>query len=135
MNPNDIRAMLLEEHRLLRGLLRTVHGLAERHVIGEPVADELGAALVELRRAFAAHNISEENALDPLLRRDPAWGAARVARMIEEHVAEHRIFRELLSGTVEQIAAAIADISEEIEAHMEAEERTFLSPRVLVEHA
>jgi hypothetical protein len=56
---------------------------------------------------------------------------AALPRMREEHVAEHAAFWELLSGTPDDIAARIDDLVEEIDAHMLAEERTFLSPVTL----
>ena len=52
--------------------------------------------------------------------------------MLEEHVAEHAAFRELLVGTAEDVAARMDDLVDELDAHMAAEERTFLNAAVLV---
>jgi hypothetical protein len=58
-------------------------------------------------------------------------GSLLVDRMLEEHVAEHAAFWEILSGTRGEIADPIDDLADEIDAHMLAEERTFLSPVTL----
>lgn len=121
MDPTHARAQLLREHDRLRELIRAA--LAAEDV------DERRRALEELRLAFAAHNGSEEVLLVPVLAGDPAWGPARIARMMEEHVAEHAAMRALMAG--EEATDHLAEIAEELDAHMAAEERTFLSAHVL----
>ena len=66
-----------------------------------------------------------------LLHGPAAWGSLMVDRMLEEHVAEHAAFWELLSGTQAEVAERIGELAEELDAHMAAEERTFLSPVTL----
>jgi hypothetical protein len=51
--------------------------------------------------------------------------------MFEEHAAEHASFREAMTGSALAIAARMAELAEDVDAHMAAEERTFLSPGVL----
>jgi iron-sulfur cluster repair protein YtfE (RIC family) len=130
MKPSEARAQLLAQHARIRALLEGA-GTAARQVLAgaggvdfRRIADELRAALVE-------HNLAEEAVLEPILRAGDAWGPVRVSRMIEEHAGEHAAFREALDGTDGEVAARMADLAEEIEAHMLAEERTFLSPSVL----
>jgi hypothetical protein len=77
------------------------------------------------------HNAFELSVLEPMLREADAWGPARVARMIEEHGAEHEALEELLAGTTEEVALRFDDFAELVDAHMAAEERTFLSTQVL----
>lgn len=131
MEPTQARTVLLEQHERLRRLLAEVQVVADRALAGETVVAELQQHLDELRSAFAEHNTSEEALLEPILRLDFAWGPARIARMLEEHGAEHASFREAMAGPVLEIAARMAELIEEIDAHMAAEERTFLSPSVL----
>ena len=88
-------------------------------------------ALVDLRGALLEHNVCEEAFLQPLLAAEPAAGAARVKRMMEEHVAEHAAFVGALEGDELEVARRIPDLIEELEAHMQAEERTFLNLAVL----
>jgi hypothetical protein len=66
-----------------------------------------------------------------LLQGPAAWSTQMVDRMLEEHVAEHAAFWELLSGTRDEVAERIGELAEELDAHMSAEERTFLSPLTL----
>jgi hypothetical protein len=66
-----------------------------------------------------------------LLQGPAAWGSLLIDRMLEEHVAEHAAFWELLSGTQAEVAERIGELAEELDAHMAAEERTFLSPVTL----
>jgi iron-sulfur cluster repair protein YtfE (RIC family) len=131
MEPTQARAVLLGQHDGLRRLLTQIQEVADRVLAGEGLVAELQQHLDELRAAFAEHNASEETLLEPILRLDFAWGPARIARMLEEHGAEHASFREALSRTALEIAARMSDLVEEIDAHMAAEERTFLSPSVL----
>jgi hypothetical protein len=51
--------------------------------------------------------------------------------MFEEHVAEHAAFWVLLSGTRAEVAARIEELADQLDAHMAAEERTFLAPATL----
>jgi iron-sulfur cluster repair protein YtfE (RIC family) len=133
MEPTQARAVLLAQHDRLRRLLAEIQVVADRVLVGEGVVAvaELQAHLDVLRTAFAEHNASEEALLEPILRLDFAWGPARIARMLEEHGAEHASFREAMSASALDIAARMAELVEDIEAHMAAEERTFLSPGVL----
>lgn len=131
MQPGDARTQLLREHERLRALMSEALALAARLPRGEAPLADLARALDELRHAFAEHNANEEALLEPILCGDPAWGPARIARMLEEHAAEHAVFRALLAGSDEEVADRLADFAEEVDAHMAAEERTFLSPAVL----
>ncbi len=131
MEPSQARAELLAQHDRLRQLFTEVQASADRLRAGETGPADFQRRLAELRREFAAHNESEERLLEPILRLDFAWGPARIARMLEEHGAEHTSFRDALAGPELEVAARFADLVEEIDAHIAAEERTFLSPGVL----
>jgi iron-sulfur cluster repair protein YtfE (RIC family) len=131
MDPGKARSQLLREHEVLRALLSEALAIAAQLRGLEPVHAALERAVDALRRAFARHNQSEEALLAPILRVDPAWGPARIARMLEEHSAEHGAFRAMLDGTSLEVAARLPDLADDLDAHMAAEERTFLSPGVL----
>lgn len=133
MNATEARTTLLAQHEQLRVLLETCTRLARLQRDGEPVTAELDQALAELRDEFAAHNRTETAVIAELLQGPAAWSVQMVDRMAEEHVAEHAAFWELLSGTREQVAERIGELAEELDAHMFAEERTFLSPMTLRE--
>lgn len=133
MNPHEARTTLLAQHEQLRLLLETCTRLARQQDDGEAVAVDLDQALAELRDAFADHNQMETSVIAELLQGPAAWGSQMVDRMLEEHVAEHAAFWELLSGTRAEVAERIEELAEELDAHMSAEERTFLSPMTLRE--
>ncbi len=131
MEPSQARALLLSQHDRLRQLFNEIQHVADRVLAGEGVAAELQEVLARLRVAFAEHNTSEEALLEPILRLDYAWGPPRIERMLEEHAAEHASFRLSMAGPDLEVAARMAELIEDIDAHMAAEERTFLSPGVL----
>jgi hypothetical protein len=128
--PKTARARLLEQHERLRDLLGAALALAGRHLSGDAVAVELSATLAELRAAFVAHNELETSLLEPMLLATGTWGPARLERMLEEHAGEHVAFTSFLTRPLDEVAPGMVDFVEEIEAHMAAEERTFLSAAV-----
>ena len=128
MEPTEARAILLRQHDDLRRILADVRAADAGPAASRAVLEERLAAL---RVVFAEHNATEERLLEPILRLDYAWGPPRVQRMLEEHAAEHTVFRALMATPALAIAGRLADLVEEIEAHMAAEERTFLSSAVL----
>lgn len=131
MQPTIARQTLLAQHERIRGHLAGCAALAQRIRNGEPVHAQLDAALDGLRRDFAEHNVTETAVLRPLLASSSAYGHLLIDRMLEEHVAEHAAFWVLLSGSGADLAERIYELAEELDAHMAAEERTFLSPMTL----
>jgi hypothetical protein len=125
------RQLLLAQHDLLREHVQTCTRLAKLYRAGECGARELDQGLEVLREAFAVHNEAETAAIRKLLHGPAAWGSLMIDRMLEEHLAEHAAFWELLSGTRVEVAARIDDLADELDAHMAAEERTFLAPATL----
>jgi len=131
MDAEAARKQLLAQHDQIRGHLKACSFWARRLLDGEPVQAELDAALVQLRQDFAEHNSTETYLVRPLLRDSPGWGTVLIDRMLEEHTAEHAAFWDLLGGAPRDVAARMDELIEELDAHMAAEERTFLSPLVL----
>jgi len=122
---------LLAQHENLRELLRDSLQLAEAMGEGTVAPERLASRLDELRGAFAEHNSLEASLLEPLISSGDAWAPARLARMIEEHGAEHLAFTAFFAQSLAGMAHGLVDFAEDVEAHMAAEERTFLSPSVL----
>jgi iron-sulfur cluster repair protein YtfE (RIC family) len=131
MMPSETRNLLLQQHARLRELFGIAEAAADRLLAHTTGAAELHDALVELRRALAAHTAAEEAVLEPLLRTADAWGPLRVDRMLEEHEAEHAALNAALEGEDHIVARRIAELAETLDAHMLAEERTILNPTVL----
>jgi len=131
MNAKEVRTQLLTQHELLRQELEDCIALARRARSGELVTRELDAALTQLRMDFSEHNEAETAIIRQLLQRSTAWETMLIDRMFEEHIGEHAVFWELLSGTRGEMIERIDELAEQLDAHMAAEERTFLSPATL----
>ena len=131
MDPNSIREILLAQHQLLRDDIARCRFLASRLCDGEFVQEEFDQAVEQLRTDFLKHNDTEAALIQPLLAQSPQWGALLVDRMLEEHVAEHGAFWDLISRAPTDVAQRIDELVEDLGAHMDAEERTFLSSVVL----
>lgn len=131
MNATEARAMLLTQHARLRVQLDVCTGLARLYRCGQGVGSQLDLELWRLRDELDQHNQTENTVVGGLLHGLAAWGSLLIDRMLEEHVAEHAVFWNFLSGTRAEVVEKIDDLAEEIDAHMAAEERTFLSPVTL----
>jgi hypothetical protein len=131
MDANLARTTLLTQHATIRTSLETCSGLAARFCNGEPVAEELEIAVHDLRRAIEVHNDTENALIRALLVRAARWGTKLIDRMLEEHLGEHDAMWALLTGCIDDVAPRIPELVEELDAHMAAEERTFLAPHVL----
>ena len=131
MNAEATRLRLLAQHDRLRAQLQTCTRLAKVYNLRQVGGSELDLALEILREEFAMHNEAESAVIRHLLRGPSAWSSLLIDRMLEEHVAEHATFWELLSGTRSEVADRIEDLADELDAHMAAEERTFLAPITL----
>jgi iron-sulfur cluster repair protein YtfE (RIC family) len=131
MNAEQTRRQLLAQHERLREHLETCTRLAKLFEIGQSSGADLDAALERLRAEFASHNEAETTVITKLIHGPSAWSTLMIDRMLEEHVAEHAAFWELLSGPRNEVVARIDELADELDAHMAAEERTFLAPVTL----
>lgn len=131
MSAENTRRLLLAQHEHLREHVQNCTRLATLYLVDGTVAPELDHALEVLREEFAVHNEAETAVIRRLLHGPSTWSVSLIDRMLEEHVAEHAAFWELLSGTRTEVAARIEDLADELDAHMAAEERTFLAPITL----
>lgn len=135
MNPGKARVRLLAQHEWLRAMLRQTRALARRLAADDPVTGAMAASMRELCEAYAHHNAYERSLLEPILRHADGPGPARVARMSEEHRAEHAALEELRAGADLEVALRFDDVADLLDAHLAAEERTFLSTQVLRDDA
>ena len=130
MNALGARTKLMSQHAEIRAQLERCTHLARSFRIGAATELELDAAISRLRLGFVDHNATETRLVGPLLREMSARGSLLIDRMLEEHLAEHAELWDKLSGTGREVASRIDDLAEELEAHMAAEERTFLGALV-----
>ena len=131
MDLESARTTLIAQHDKIRMHMSKCSELARQLRSGQTVDVELGVALAQLRSDFTKHNTTEADLIRPLLDDSPGWGTLLVDRMGEAHVAEHAALWEMLVGSTGEVAARMDDLVDDLDAHMAAEERTFLSPLVL----
>ncbi|HET9991566.1 MAG TPA: hemerythrin domain-containing protein [Kofleriaceae bacterium] len=119
--------MLLAQHEAIRSGLATCVAIAKRLRANEASEAELESALEEIRAVFYQHNLSETQLMRPLLASGQPRDELLLARMIDEHVAEHVAMWTVMNQPAIVIALELHDLAEELDAHMAAEERTFLA--------
>jgi hypothetical protein len=125
--PSTALAELLQQHAKLRDMMDACEELAdEADRTDNPVA--LTREVAKLRLAFEAHNKFEEAMLRPVLLAADAFGDVRIDQMIAAHVHEHTTIRGRLHGWV---TAELRDVIANLRDHLDAEERYFLTARVL----
>jgi hypothetical protein len=125
--PSRALRELLLQHAKLREMMDECESIAD--ALDRGITDErsLARELTKLRLAFVAHNVLEEQTLPALLREQDAFGDIRIGHMIADHAEEHRMLRMQLDAATPDLRAALY----ELRAHLVAEERGFLSPRIL----
>jgi hypothetical protein len=126
-----VRRLLLEQHKKLSIVLARCRVLAGQLRDGAPVADVLEAAIAQLRTDLVEHSVFESTVIRALVREMVGRDTAVVDRILAEHLAEHVVFWELITGTTLEVAGRIDTLCDEIHAHMAAEERTYMSPIAL----
>lgn len=125
------RDELLAQHDRIRVLLAEACRCGA-HAEETLYAQQAFEAIVEsLRDVVEAHNLLEEVLLAPVLAAQAGPGALRARRMFDEHRQEHTLLRKTLARLPTSLARDMPAIAEMLEAHMLAEERTFLSEQAL----
>lgn len=131
MHPSKLLTELMRQHDALRAMMDRCEQLADDLDAGTAGPDapaQLTREVAKLRLAFDAHNRFEEQLLRPVLREIDAFGDVRIDRMVADHVGEHRTVRaQLGDGPTAELRRAI----DHLRVHLQAEERYFLSSKVL----
>jgi iron-sulfur cluster repair protein YtfE (RIC family) len=130
LSPERALAELEAQHAGLRAIMERCDELLVEVEAGRCGPIQLTREVARLRLAFEGHNRFEEQLLRPLLRQTDPFAAARIERMIEEHVNEHRAMAQQLGS---KDTADLRDVIETLRAHLDAEERYLLAPSVLRE--
>jgi hypothetical protein len=128
VHPSKLLTELMTQHEALRGIMDRCEQLADELDAGRGDPAQLTREVAKLRLAFDAHNRFEEQLLRPVLREIDAFGDVRIDRMIADHVGEHRMVRERLGDGP---TAIMRDAIDHLRVHLQAEERYFLSSKVL----
>jgi len=128
LTPAHLLKELLQQHKALRTMMEHCERIAEDLDAGRAAPGALTREVAKLRVAFDAHNRFEEDLLRPVLRDIDAFGDVRIDEMIADHVSEHRAMRQQLGdGPTAELRLAI----DTLRIHLEAEEKYFLSAKVL----
>jgi iron-sulfur cluster repair protein YtfE (RIC family) len=126
------RALILAQHRELRGLLRTGAVLAGAASRGDrPCLDELPNLIESLRDKFVEHLSFEEATLVCVLERGDPGDLARAEQLAREHHRQRREFEMLLalcrgSGDPETVAFSFQALLNGLLTDMEEEEQWLL---------
>jgi hypothetical protein len=137
MDANTARNLLVSQHQAIRASLAECLGIAKRLRSNDATALELEFALEVMRAKVYEHNLTESELIRPLLASTQKWGELLIDRMIEEHLAEHVAMWTVLNQPAVVVALELEDLAEDLDAHMAAEERTFIAvlrPDVLSNH-
>ena len=128
MHPSKLLTELTKQHDAIRAIMDHCEQLADELDDGRGDPSQLTREVAKLRLAFDAHNKFEEQLLRPVLREIDAFGDVRIDRMIADHIGEHHAVREQLGeGPTAMLRSAI----DTLRVHLQAEERYFLSSKVL----
>jgi iron-sulfur cluster repair protein YtfE (RIC family) len=126
--PGTMLEELLRQHEVIRQLSVLCDELIQVVEVDASRVPELVLAVSRLRWAVTSHNSLEEQLLVPVLSETDSFGAERVARMAASHRAEHAGIGQRLEDPV---IASLRQTLGLLRAHLEEEERTFLTSRVL----
>jgi iron-sulfur cluster repair protein YtfE (RIC family) len=137
MDANTARNLLVSQHQAIRESLADCLGIAKRVRANEASELELEFALEVMRAKVYEHNLTESELIRPLLASTQQWGDRLIDRMIDEHLAEHVAMWTVLNQPAIVVAVELDGLAEDLDAHMAAEERTFIAvlrPDVLSNH-
>jgi hypothetical protein len=133
MNADHARTLLITQHQAIRTSLASCLEIAKRLRTDDADEDELEIALTRMRGEVYQHNLSESALIRPLLAQTQRWGDLLLDRMLQEHLGEHVAMWTVLEQPARVVAFELEELAEDLDAHMAAEERTFLAPNVLRE--
>lgn len=126
--PSKVLAELIAQHDGLRQIMDRCEELADQLDAGLSNPLALTREVAKLRLAFDEHNKFEEKLLRPVLSEMDAFGDVRIDRMFNEHLSEHRSMRQQLGDPTTN---ALRGVIDSLRVHLQAEERYFLSSKVL----
>lgn len=137
MDANTARKLIVSQHEAIRASLAECLGIAKRVRTGESSELELELAFELMRAKVYEHNLTESELIRPLLASTQQWGDRLIDRMIEEHLAEHVAMWAVLNQPAVVVALELEELAADLDAHMAAEERTFIAvlrPEVISNH-
>jgi hypothetical protein len=136
MQPSEIRKELFEQHAHLRAQSAAIRAAADRCLRGEDALPDLRLGLLELTDALHVHNAREAELMSAVFPDLDAWAPTRKEVMNDEHIAEHAaaeatLILALVEPDAFEAATAALQTLTELLAHMDREEKVFLTTDVL----
>jgi hypothetical protein len=132
-DPSGVATRILQDHALLRPLLRETRLLADRVAKGDTVARApLRSFALMLYEKLVAHIELENRLLAPVVRDIIGWGPSLHADMMREHARQRERLEsdiaDLKTGCIcgERLATNIDGFVDSLMQDMEAEERHLL---------
>jgi iron-sulfur cluster repair protein YtfE (RIC family) len=136
MNPSQVRARILDGHRVLRDQLAKLEDEIDALARDEATLESVIATARQLLAELTTHTQLEDDILAPALRGLEAWGAVRANMLLVHHDQQREDLRRLLSIYAKpQDPQLVADITlaliADIRADMHHEETRLLSATLL----
>lgn len=126
IGPSQALRMLLEQHASLRTMVDECEQLAEEVDRGIGDDEALARDVTRLRLAFEEHTRFEEQNLGSVLRDLSTFAGVRIDPMCFDHVEEHRVLADRLSGRIAELRTTL----DELRVHLAIEDRYLMSARV-----
>lgn len=136
MNPSQVRARILDGHRVLRDQLTKLEAEVDALARNEVHVESVTATARWLLAELTAHTQLEDDVLAPALRELDAWGPVRANMLLEHHEQQRGDLGRLLSiYNQPQDPQLIAEITlaliADIRADMHHEETGLLTATLL----
>jgi iron-sulfur cluster repair protein YtfE (RIC family) len=126
--PSSALTELEAQHDALRAMMDRCEQLADELDADRTSQLRLTRELARLRLALDAHNAFEEQLLRSMLPGNDAFADARIERMVQDHIEQHRSIRVRLDSTK---TSSVRDVIDNLRAHLDAEGSYLLDATVL----
>jgi hypothetical protein len=136
LTPLQVRNQIMEQHGVLRALLRRTLEATTAALLREPEGLRLAEVVRELRTRMVGHLAFEERTLVPVLAEIDVWGPQRVADLLDEHRRQRAELDTLVEGAdsaadPERLALIARSLVTDLLHDMDEEERGCLSAELL----
>jgi iron-sulfur cluster repair protein YtfE (RIC family) len=131
---SEVKAIILAEHEVVRGLLREIEVGLDTMVSEKKVGSALAGTLERFCDTFLKHVEHEEEILEPVISERDAWGLMRKERMAKEHKEQREEIRRLRTLTPQVSGSFVVDMRAFLQVMrnmMVEEERVFLNDKLM----
>jgi len=115
LRPSEVRARILAEHRVIRGLAQTIVQLAGQVLEGDEQADApLRERSREMYQTLLRHIELEDTILAPIIRDVDSFGPVRAGQMQTEHERQRKELHDALAALDDSSAMGLAATTREL---------------------